>query len=66
MIPSMLKAIVHVSLVFTPREAFSPRLLADSDTDMVQLAAFPILATLVLAAGASSFECFKGMLADNV
>jgi ABC-type polysaccharide/polyol phosphate export permease len=66
MVPSMLKAIVHVSLVFSPRKAFLPGLLADHDTDTVRLAAFPILATLVLTAGASFFKRFKGMLADNV
>jgi lipopolysaccharide transport system permease protein len=66
MVPAMLKAIVYVNPVSYPLEAFRWSFLADHDTDVVRLVAFPILATLLLTTGAAFFKRFKGMLADNV
>lgn len=66
MVPPHLLAIVYLNPISYPLEAIRWCLISSYEADPYRLAAFPVLAIAVFAAGTSFFRRFKGLMADNV
>lgn len=66
MVPTMLQAIVYLNPVSYPLEVIRWSVLSGYDVNLFRALVFPALSVGMFAAGASFFQRFKGLMADNV